>query len=190
MSLNLNNPYTVLDDRILWYDGDSSYTTKALADKILLGDTSWSENYIIDPEDFSVVKANQLDDDVNLTTKDSIVIPDDSYDWKIPHKYMDIDIEKHIYTLLLHEFQKYEFSLTEENIRIDRIREEFKLWTDGDMINLLRTLIYLVDTFELNDIVWGTGRGSSCCSYILYLLGVHDVDSIKYELDITDFFRT
>ena len=38
-----------------------------------------------------------------------------------------------------------------------------------------------------NKIVWGVGRGSSVSSYILYLLGVHKVNSIKYGLNITDF---
>jgi DNA polymerase III alpha subunit len=190
MSLNLSNPYTILNDRVLWYDGDSSYTVNALTSKILAGDATWVDQYIIDPDDFSVVAVNKLNDDVNLKAKDEVVIPDDSYVWKIPNKYMEINIEEHIYTALLCEFKEQQFSLDEENVRIDRIREEFILWTDSGMINLLLTLIYIVDTFELTETVWGTGRGSSCCSYILFLLGVHDVDSIKYELDITDFFRT
>jgi DNA polymerase III alpha subunit len=40
-----------------------------------------------------------------------------------------------------------------------------------------------------NNIVWGVGRGSSVSSYILYLIGVHKVNSILYKLDINDFLR-
>jgi DNA polymerase III alpha subunit len=40
-----------------------------------------------------------------------------------------------------------------------------------------------------NNIVWGVGRGSSVASYVLYLLGVHKVDSIKYGLDIREFLK-
>jgi DNA polymerase III alpha subunit len=40
-----------------------------------------------------------------------------------------------------------------------------------------------------NDIVWGVGRGSSVASYTLYLIGVHKIDSIKYELDINEFLK-
>jgi DNA polymerase III alpha subunit len=40
-----------------------------------------------------------------------------------------------------------------------------------------------------NDIVWGVGRGSSVASYILYLIGVHKVDSIQYGLDFNEFMR-
>jgi len=46
-----------------------------------------------------------------------------------------------------------------------------------------------VNIFEENKVVWGTGRGSSCASYILYLIGIHQVDSVKYDLDLGEFFR-
>jgi DNA polymerase III alpha subunit len=39
------------------------------------------------------------------------------------------------------------------------------------------------------NIVWGVGRGSSCSSYLLYLLGLHEVDVVKYDVDISDFIR-
>jgi len=47
----------------------------------------------------------------------------------------------------------------------------------------------MVDTFRKNNVVWGVGRGSSVSSYVLYLLGVHRVDSIKYKLNINEFLR-
>ena len=50
-------------------------------------------------------------------------------------------------------------------------------------------LIYLIDLMRTNNIVWGVGRGSSVSSYILYLIGVHKVNSILYKLDINDFLR-
>ena len=40
-----------------------------------------------------------------------------------------------------------------------------------------------------NNIVWGVGRGSSVSSYVLFLMGVHKVDSMKYNLDIKDFLK-
>jgi DNA polymerase III alpha subunit len=50
-------------------------------------------------------------------------------------------------------------------------------------------LIYIIDTMRKNNIVWGVGRGSSVASYILYLLGVHKVDSVKYNLHIEEFLK-
>ena len=54
---------------------------------------------------------------------------------------------------------------------------------------MLRYLIYLVDVMRENNVVWGVGRGSSVASYILYLIGIHKVDSVKHNLDYTEFLR-
>jgi DNA polymerase III alpha subunit len=50
-------------------------------------------------------------------------------------------------------------------------------------------MCYLVDFMRENKIVWGVGRGSSVASYVLYLIGVHKIDSIQYDLDWTEFLR-
>ena len=57
------------------------------------------------------------------------------------------------------------------------------------MLDLLCYMVYLVDFMRENKIVWGVGRGSSVSSYILYLIGVHKVDSIQYGLDFNEFMR-
>jgi hypothetical protein len=71
----------------------------------------------------------------------------------------------------------------------NRVSEELELFIQHGMLDLLFYLKYLVDTMRSNNIVWGVGRGSSVASYILYLLGVHKVDSIKYGLDIREFLK-
>ena len=40
-----------------------------------------------------------------------------------------------------------------------------------------------------NQLIWGVGRGSSTASYVLYLLGVHRIDSMYYDLDPEEFLR-
>ena len=57
------------------------------------------------------------------------------------------------------------------------------------MIDVLRYLKYLVDTMRKHKIVWGVGRGSSVASYCLFLIGVHRVDSVLYQLDIKEFLK-
>jgi len=54
---------------------------------------------------------------------------------------------------------------------------------------VLHVMKYVVDTLRENQIVWGVGRGSSVASYVLYLIGVHKIDSIKYKLPIEEFFK-
>ena len=40
-----------------------------------------------------------------------------------------------------------------------------------------------------NGVIWGVGRGSSVASYVLYLIGIHKVDSMYYDLPINEFLR-
>jgi DNA polymerase III alpha subunit len=70
-----------------------------------------------------------------------------------------------------------------------RVYQELELFTQHNMIDLLYYLKYLVDTLRENNIVWGVGRGSSVSSYILFLIGVHKIDSLKYNLDIKEFLK-
>lgn len=70
-----------------------------------------------------------------------------------------------------------------------RIEEEWELFEARDMIPVLRCLIYMVASFRERKVVWGVGRGSSVASYALYLIGIHKVDSMKYDLDIREFLK-
>ena len=47
----------------------------------------------------------------------------------------------------------------------------------------------MVDIMRKNNVVWGVGRGLSVASYVLYLIGVHKIDSLYYDLDIEEFLR-
>jgi DNA polymerase III alpha subunit len=70
--------------------------------------------------------------------------------------------------------------------RVDLELDEFK---QRNLTDLLRFLVYFVDTVRTNNIVYGVGRGSSIASYVLYLLKVHRIDSFKYNLDIKEFLK-
>lgn len=96
--------------------------------------------------------------------------------WNMPDEYKNMDIEE----FLVHACPKEHYQ---------RLVEELEEFKERDMINLLKWLKYLVDTCRKNNIVWGVGRGSSVASYILYLIGVHRIDSIKYNLDWREFLR-
>jgi DNA polymerase III alpha subunit len=81
------------------------------------------------------------------------------------------------------------YGLCETPEQTDRVSQEIELFIQHGMYDLLYYLKYLVDTLRANNIVWGVGRGSSVASYVLYLIGVHKIDSIKYELDINEFLK-
>ena len=76
-----------------------------------------------------------------------------------------------------------------ENYANQNISEELEAFIQHGMMDLLFYLKYLVDTLRDNNVVWGVGRGSSVASYVLYLIGVHRIDSMKYNLDWHEFLR-
>ena len=98
-------------------------------------------------------------------------------DWYMPDKFKSIDIESYV------------LGLAKTSEEIDWVKEELELYKKFGLYPVLKFLIYLIDLMRTNNIVWGVGRGSSVSSYILYLIGVHKVNSILYKLDINDFLR-
>lgn len=99
-----------------------------------------------------------------------------SDNWHMPEEYKQLNIAD--YVLSLSPKENYDRCVVE--------LEEFK---KRDMIPMLRFLVYMVNELKSNNILWGVGRGSSVASYILYLIGVHKIDSVKYNLDYKEFLR-
>jgi DNA polymerase III alpha subunit len=97
-------------------------------------------------------------------------------DWFMPDEYTNMDIENFLFNVCPKE-------------NYNRLMDELVAFKQRDMYNLLRWLKYFVDTCEKEGVVWGLGRGSSVASYVLFLIGVHSVDSIKYNLDWQEFLR-
>jgi DNA polymerase III alpha subunit len=100
----------------------------------------------------------------------------DKNNWFIPNEYKLLDIEEFLVT-----------QCPEHNY--PRLIEELALFKQNNMIPVLKTMKYVVDTLRANNIVWGVGRGSSVSSYVLYLIGIHKIDSVKYALPIDEFFK-
>jgi DNA polymerase III alpha subunit len=97
--------------------------------------------------------------------------------WNMPREYIELDIAKWLLDRCNTDAER------------QRVGEELLLYLDRDMFPLLQYLKYLVDTMRKYNIVWGVGRGSSVSSYVLYLIGIHKIDSIYYGLDIQEFLR-
>ncbi len=97
--------------------------------------------------------------------------------WHIPQEYLDMDIEQYIKNLV---------KTPEEQTRVEY---EMQLYKEFGLQNVLKVLKYIIDLMRKNNIIWGVGRGSSVSSYVLFLMGVHKVDSMKYNLDIKDFLK-
>ncbi len=98
-------------------------------------------------------------------------------EWLFPQEYQEMDIEN----FLLDRCK------TEEEV--NRVKEELILYRERNLEMILRLMVYLVNTMRQKGIVWGVGRGSSCASYCLYLIGIHKVNSVLYNLDIKEFLK-
>lgn len=107
-----------------------------------------------------------------------------SQEFNIPQHYKDIDVELYIKSLIPQVEDQ-----TDKLAYLNRVEEELALYNTRNLYPVLQLMIYIVDTMRKHKIVWGVGRGSSVASYVLYLIGIHKIDSIKYELDIREFLK-
>jgi len=81
------------------------------------------------------------------------------------------------------------YGMCSTEIQRDRVSLELELYIKHGIYDVLHVMKYIVDTLRANNIVWGVGRGSSVASYVVFLIGVHKIDSIKYNLPIDEFFK-
>lgn len=97
--------------------------------------------------------------------------------WYMPDEYKKLDIASYV------------LDLCKTDEQLQRVGKELLLYQEKDLFDLLRYLKYLIDTMKQNGIIWGVGRGSSVASYVLYLLEVHRIDSMYYDLSPEEFLR-
>jgi len=97
--------------------------------------------------------------------------------WHIPDSYKHMDIAAHV------------LGQCDSQAELQRCGQELLLYQERGLFDLLRYLKYLVDVMQEHAIIWGVGRGSSVASFVLYKLGVHRIDSLYYNLDISEFLR-
>jgi DNA polymerase III alpha subunit len=162
-----------------------AYTdTKELADLLYQNpDLDLSKFFVLDPEYYNSSVRAMYADMPSLKKYEANDIDIDQFDqamqshWHMPEEYKTMDIAKWV----------LDQCSTEPELQ--RVGQELLLFQERDAFNLLRYLKYLVDTFRTNNIVWGLGRGSSVASYVLYLIGVHKIDSIYYDLPIEEFLK-
>ena len=151
----------------------------------LYRDIELTEILIEDP--MFVEKYNQFsklfDIGNNIKYEEPSMLPKKEYidhclkNWNLPAEYESCDIKKLLSERCVTDIEK------------QRVKDEYIECEKRGLISVLKFLNYFVETLRKNNIVWGVGRGSSVASYCLYLLGVHKIDSIKYNLDMEEFLK-
>lgn len=159
----------------------------------ILTENDICELYLQDPDrvftTISVESKINFPDDLELINIPQLVIPEqltctvEQYDlmnqnkWYMPVDYENLDIAKYL------------LDLCKTETELQRVGHELLKYQEYDLFPMLRYCKYLVDTMRKHKVVWGVGRGSSVASYVLYLLGIHKIDSIYYDLSIDEFFK-
>lgn len=167
--------------------GQVSVTEQEAFKALYSGTISNLENLFIDNAEsinqFNRARVTNADTFVDLQSLPQSDISIDKFDqlnqekWFMPDSYQALDIAQWLLDQCTSSHQ------------VIRVEKELELFARHRMIPVLQYLKYLVDTMRENNIVWGVGRGSSVASYCLYLIGVHKIDSIRYELPIEEFLK-
>lgn len=97
--------------------------------------------------------------------------------WFMPKEYEELDIAKWV------------LEQCKNDAELQRAGQELLMFQEREMFSLLKYLKYLVDTMRQHGIVWGVGRGSSVASFVLFLIGIHKINSLYYDLPIEEFLK-
>jgi len=168
--------------------GIPRFSNKDLVDMIYTGHADKVHVVLCDPSD-DVEQFNKAMEEQGLNKLQKYIpldVDQQTFDgvcqseWFMPDEYKDINVYEYV-------LGKAETPCP-QHVQ-DRIWEELDAFRERGMRDLLRYMIYLVDYMREHDIVWGVGRGSSVASYVLYLIGVHKVNSIQFDLDWREFLR-
>ena len=180
---------TDLKDRVLRYDGVSTISPEMVADALLRGakpteiritDTNW---------EMAQFNANCDEGDELLPDTDEVKI---DKSWNLPLAWAaltDADVEQIILekaTDVISTAGYSEQKVSEAYLRVEKELDEIK---KRDMFQFVKAIMYVLETFSKNNICWGVGRGSSCASYILFILGLHVVDCVKFDVCMQEFFH-
>lgn len=183
--------FTDLEGRRLRFDGTSVIDPDRLVTALLRGvPPSKLRLTGVDPD---VARFNTaVDAPEQLREVDPTEPVNLSFEWLLPKSYLELDVYERVgraYEALIPElYQRY--SQRQYDEALERISVELAEFERRGMVNFLRTIIYVLDVFREKQVVWGVGRGSSCASYILFLLGLHAVDCVWYNVPYTEFFHS
>lgn len=177
----MNSQSIRVDDYLLWPDGSISVDPSKVIDFIFKLSDKTNRLFVTsitpDIEAYNSVSEHHL----KIKTKADLDFPPK---WKLPDHYKNLDLDDYLYGLVEHIEKDVLYDK-----RVERLSNEIFLFNKLNLGDVLRTLIYSIDVMKEKNVIWGVGRGSSCSSYLLFLLGLHEVDSVKYEIDITDFLN-
>ena len=180
-----DSQWTELEDRVLRYDGVSIIDPDLLPEMLIKGAT---------PQKLRVTHHNQDSNKFNESCIPDEHVSDNILDINlpefktlIPEKYKNLDVFEYVIPKYKHVCASYTADQLKKSET--RLAQELVEFENRGLIDLLRIIIFVVDEFKNKNQLWGVGRGSSCASYLLFLIGLHMVDPVKYDIPLNEFLK-
>lgn len=164
--------YDSPSNRYILHNGSSIVTIEDLIDRILKGDQY--EHCLLANEDEDSRK-------YELVTGRRIIF--NELDLEISYTIEEGDLD----VILDRIGESDRMNGTDEEL--ERIEQELSFFQEQNKIHLINKLIELIDTFKRDNIVWGVGRGSSCASFLMYVLEVNDVNPIEFDIPFSEMSK-
>lgn len=168
--------------------GNCSFSTREVIELLYSGDPV-DQLVLDDSTEASLHSTHARHFEVDTLAQPMLIdMPVDQYHellsgaWIMPEQYATMDIELYL------TGQMSQRKMIDDAY-IDRLAIELDEYTQRNMMHILKYLIYMMDVCKQNNIVTGIGRGSSVSSLVLYLIGTHHIDPIKYNLSYKEFLR-
>ncbi len=165
--------------------GQAILSSEQLRDLVLQGRNINRFNVVRDQdiENFDKYQSSLIEENIEFLEMSEETLSFDDFHRKSADQWIFPEVYQHI------DVRSWLLKKCKTDVERNRVEEEYQMYEERELIMLLRLFIYLVEYMRKNKHVWGVGRGSSVSSYILYLIGIHKVDSIKYNLDIREYLK-
>ena len=178
---------TPLNDRVLRFDGVSIIDAEMVAHCLMSGIRPVQLRVTNDSWELSQFNAHvSVEDEIKPATEEPINL---DFRWKLPDEYMKMDLWTRFADAYAAKERDLKYDVVEEDRALARMEMEYEEIKKRGMIEFMKTIIYVLDVFREKGVVWGVGRGSSCACYLLFILGLHSVDCIKYNVPMGEFFH-
>jgi hypothetical protein len=175
-----------LDGRTLRFDGVSIIEADRLVDALLDG---------LRPAQLRAAGPEVEAFNAQVAEAERVPAPDPAepvaldLSWDLPPEYLSLDVEARVFDALEARLSSLGYTPEQEVAAANRVAAELDRLRAQGGLELVRALCLVVDRFRAAGQVWGVGRGSSCASYVLFLLGVHLVDPVRYNIPLDEFLR-
>ena len=178
---------TKLNDRILRFDGVSIIEANQVQDLLLRGAKPAQLRVLVETPE--VLQFNQNVADTDRLQEFMVQPINFKFDWKLPREYLSLDVDQHVSEVFGERLAGLKYDSAQCDAAITRVALELQGFRARGLYDLLRVIIYVLHRFRETGQVWGVGRGSSCASYILFLLGLHVVDPIVFDVPLEEFMH-